>query len=139
MSNSHHYDTVAFDVRDNATMLFFAQTGEHGDIDRYFLIVRTIEDDFDETLHIEIDDRQVGGKEFLSQARLVGNTLTLVTREPPFQILGCPASLFRMSGEGDVIQLDESAAVVLGIETSKEHAVGQRRIGRYGQGGGHAV
>ena len=40
MSNNHHYDTVAFDVRDNATMLFFAQTGEHGDIDRYFLIVR---------------------------------------------------------------------------------------------------
>ena len=82
MSNSHHYDTVAFDVRDSATMLFFAQTGEHGDIDRYLLIVRTIEDDFDETLHIEIDDRQVGGKEFLSQARLVGNTLTLLAREP---------------------------------------------------------
>ena len=26
MSGSRHYDTVAFDVRDNATMLFFART-----------------------------------------------------------------------------------------------------------------
>ena len=26
MSDSRNYDTVAFDVRDNATMLFFART-----------------------------------------------------------------------------------------------------------------
>ena len=31
MADSRHYDTVAFDVRDNATMLFFAKTTETGD------------------------------------------------------------------------------------------------------------
>jgi len=36
MSTSHHYDTVAFDKRDNATMLFFARTTPGGDIDDYF-------------------------------------------------------------------------------------------------------
>lgn len=47
MSASRHYDTVAFDVRDNATMLFFARTTAEGDIDDYLLLMRTIEDDFD--------------------------------------------------------------------------------------------
>ena len=32
MTESRQYDTVAFDVRDNATMLFFAKTTEVGDI-----------------------------------------------------------------------------------------------------------
>ena len=114
MSNNHHYDTVAFDVRDNATMLFFAQTGEHGDIDRYFLIVRTIEDDFDETLHIEIDDRQAGGKEFLSQARLVGNTLTLVAREPSDLLGGREFVLTFEETQENLASLEAGAFRVLG-------------------------
>lgn len=114
MSNNHHYDTVAFDVRDNATMLFFAQTGEHGDIDRYFLIVRTIEDDFDETLHIEIDDQQAGGKEFLSQARLVGNTLTLVAREPSALLGGREFVLTFEETPENLASLEAGAFRVLG-------------------------
>ena len=82
MPAEHHFDTVAFDVRDNATMLFFAKTDQYGDIERYLLIVRTIDDDFDETLHVEVDEQQFGGTGFLREARLVGNTLTLVTNEP---------------------------------------------------------
>ena len=119
MSNNHHYDTVAFDVRDNATMLFFAQTGEHGDIDRYFLIVRTIEDDFDETLHIEIDDRQVGGKEFLSQARLVGNTLTLVAREPS-DLLG---------GREFVLTFEETPENLASLEAGAFRVLGDVLVG----------
>ena len=61
MSASRHYDTVAFDVRDNATMLFFARTGEDGEIDDYLLLVRTIDDDFDESMYIEVNERQEGG------------------------------------------------------------------------------
>jgi hypothetical protein len=77
MADSRHYDTVAFDVRDNATMLFFAKTTETGDIEDYLLMVRTIEDDFDESMHIEINEQQFGGHDLLAEAELLGNTLML--------------------------------------------------------------
>ena len=82
MSHSRFYDTVAFDVRDNATMLFFARTSEIGDIKDYLLLMRAIEDDFDESLYIEINENQFGGHNLLKEARLLGNTLTLSLREP---------------------------------------------------------
>ena len=77
MTNSRHYDTVAFDVRDNATMLFFAKTTKTGDIDEYLLLVRAIEDDFDESMFIEINEKQFGGHDLLAEAELTGNTLIL--------------------------------------------------------------
>lgn len=80
MAESRLYDTVAFDVRDNATMLFFAKTTDDGDIDDYLLLVRTIEDDFDETMHVEINEKQFGGHDLLEEAHLIGNTLRLKFR-----------------------------------------------------------
>jgi hypothetical protein len=77
MTNSRHYDTVAFDVRDNATMLFFAKTTKTGDIEEYLLLVRAIEDDFDESMFIEINEKQFGGHDLLAEAELTGNTLIL--------------------------------------------------------------
>ncbi|HSN51657.1 MAG TPA: hypothetical protein VLS87_03930 [Woeseiaceae bacterium] len=77
MTDSRHYDTVTFDVRDNATMLFFANTTKTGDIADYLLLVRTIEDDFDESMYIEIDDKQFGGHDLLAEAQLTGNMLIL--------------------------------------------------------------
>ncbi len=82
MSHSRYYDTVAFDVRENATMLFFATTSEAGDIVDYLLLMRAIEDDFDESLYIEINESQFGGHDLLDEARLLGNTLTLKLHEP---------------------------------------------------------
>ena len=82
MSASRHYDTVAFDVRDNATMLFFANTSDEGDIVDYLLLMRTIEDDFDESLYIEINENQFGGHNLLKEARLLGNMLKLSLHEP---------------------------------------------------------
>ena len=82
MSDNRHYDTVAFDVRDNATMLFFAKTTDDGDIEDYLLLVRTIEEDFDESMHIEINERQFGGHDLLSEAHLIGNTLKLIFKGP---------------------------------------------------------
>jgi len=82
MSHSRFYDTVAFDVRDNATMLFFARTSDVGDIQDYLLLMRAIEDDFDESLYIEINENQFGGHNLLKEARLLGNTLTLALHEP---------------------------------------------------------
>jgi len=67
MSASRHYDTVAFDVRDNATMLFFARTSAAGDIEDYLLLMRTIGEDFDDTIfhaldmHTAVERRDVVG------------------------------------------------------------------------------
>ena len=52
MTESRQYDTVAFDVRENATMLFFAKTTDTGDILDYLLLMRTIEENFDESIYI---------------------------------------------------------------------------------------
>ena len=82
MSHSRFYDTVTFDVRDNATMLFFARTSDEGDIEDYMLLMRSVEDDFEESLYIEINEDQFGGHNLLSEVRLLDNTLTLVLHEP---------------------------------------------------------
>ena len=82
MSDSRSYDTVTFDVRDNSTMLFFARTSDEGDIEDYLLLMRSVEDDFEESLYIEINENQFGGHNLLSEVRLLDNTLTLVLHEP---------------------------------------------------------
>ena len=88
MTDTRQYDTVAFDVRDNATMLFFAQTNETGDILDYLLLMRTIEDDFDESVYIEINEQQFGGHDLIREAALTGNVLTLRLHEPADQLGG---------------------------------------------------
>ncbi len=86
MSHSRYYDTVAFDVRDNATILFIAKTSDEGDINDYLLLMRAVEDDFDESLYIEINETQFGGHNLLKEARLLGNTLTLTLHEPASEL-----------------------------------------------------
>jgi len=88
MFDSRHYDTVAFDVRDNATMLFFARTTPEGDINDYLLLMRTIEENFDESMYIEINENQFGGHNLISEAALMGNTLTLTLHEPAEELGG---------------------------------------------------
>jgi len=88
MSDSRFYDTVAFDVRDNATMLFFARTSEEGDIDDYLLLMRTIEDDFESSMYIEINEKQFGGHDLVREAELIGSTLTLRLHEPAAELGG---------------------------------------------------
>ncbi len=82
MAHSRYYDTVAFDVRDNARMLFFATTTSDSDIEDYLLLLRTVDDDFDESVYIEVNERQFGGHDLLASARLVGNSLTLELNQP---------------------------------------------------------
>ena len=88
MTDSRHYDTVAFDVRDNATMLFFAKTTPEGDINDYLLLMRTIEDDFDESMYIEINENQFGGHNLIREAELMGNSLTLTLHEAAKELDG---------------------------------------------------
>ena len=88
MTDTRQYDTVAFDVRDNATMLFFAKTTDIGDISDYLLLMRTIEEDFDESIYIEINEQQFGGHNLISEAALTGNVLTLRLHEPASELGG---------------------------------------------------
>lgn len=123
MAGSRHYDTVAFDVRDNATMLFFAKTTETGDIDDYLLLVRTIEDDFDESMHIEINERQFGGHDVLQEARLIGNTLTLKFSEAIDALDGAnELALTFMETQENLNSLEAGAFRVLGDALTGGHA-----------------
>jgi hypothetical protein len=82
MTDSRHYDTVAFDVRDNATMLFFAKTSDEGDIGDYLLLMRTVDEEFEESIYIEINEQQFGGHDLIREVTLTGNILTLCLHEP---------------------------------------------------------
>jgi len=88
MTDSRQYDTVAFDVRDNATMLFFAKTSDIGDIKDYLLLMRTVDEDFDESIYIEINEQQFGGHNLIKEAALTGNVLTLRLHEPAEELGG---------------------------------------------------
>ena len=88
MSNSRHYDTVAFDVRDNAIMLFFARTTAAGDIEDYLLLMRAEGEEFDEAIYIEINENQFAGHDLIQEARMTGNMLTLELREPMAELDG---------------------------------------------------
>ena len=86
MSNGGFYDTVAFDVRDNATMLFFAKTTSESDIEDYLLLLRTVDEEFEESLYVEVNEQQFGGHDLLKSATLVGNTLTLRLHSPAAEL-----------------------------------------------------
>ena len=88
MTDSRNYDKVAFDVRENAPMLFFAKTTDTGDITDYLLLMRTIEEDFDESIYIEINEQQFGGHNLIREAALTGNVLTLRLHEPAKELGG---------------------------------------------------
>jgi hypothetical protein len=88
MSNSRNYDTVAFDVRENATMLFFAKTTDTGDIAEYLLLMRAEGDEFDDAIYIEVNEQQFAGHDMIQEARLTGNMLTLKLREPAAELDG---------------------------------------------------
>ncbi len=86
MADSRQYDTVAFDVRDNATMLFFAKTTTEGDISDYLLLMRTVDDDFNESIYVEINEQQFGGHDLIKEAAMNGNILTLRLHEPAAEL-----------------------------------------------------
>jgi hypothetical protein len=115
MSHSRSYDTVAFDVRDNTTMLFFAKTSAEGDIQDYLLLMRAVEDDFDESLYIEINENQFGGHNLLSEARLLDNTLTLVLHEPASELDNASEIVLTFEAtENNLASMEKGAFRVLG-------------------------
>ena len=88
MPGRRNYDTVAFDVRDNATMLFFAKTTATGDIGEYLLLMRAEGEGFDEAIYIEVNEQQFTGRDKIAEARLTGIVLTLDLHEPADELDG---------------------------------------------------
>ncbi len=123
MSGSRHYDTVAFDVRYNATMLFFARTSAAGDIEDYLLLMRAEGDDLDDAIYIEINENQFAGHDLIQEARMTGNMLTLELKEP-------------------VAELDGASEIVLTYDDSPENRTsmesGAFRVLGNALAGGHA-
>ena len=115
MANSRHYDTVAFDVRDNAAMLFFADTDASGDIKSYLLLMRASGDSLEETLYLEVDEEQLAGKDVVQEASLTGNVLRL-------QLGGVAAQRF---GAGElVLTFDDNENNRSGIEAGAFRVLG---------------
>lgn len=88
MSGSRHYDTVAFDVRDNASMLFFAKTTAEGEIDDYILLMRAEGEEYDDAIYLEADESQLAGHDLIKEARMTGNMLTLELHQPSAELNG---------------------------------------------------
>jgi hypothetical protein len=88
MTANHHYDTVAFDVRDDAAMLFFARTSKAGDIEDYLLLMRASGEEFDDSIYLEINEQQFAGHDLISEVTLSGSMLTLTLREPAAEFGG---------------------------------------------------
>ena len=110
MSQSRHYETVAFDVRDNATMLIFANASPDGEIDDYLLLMRTIEEDFDESIFIDINEQQFGGHDLIREAVLTGNVLTLRLREPASALGGLAEIVLSFTETSENLQSIETGA-----------------------------
>ena len=123
MSASYYYDTVAFDVRENATMLFFARTNASGDIEDYLLLMRTIEENFEGLISLEVNEEQLDGSRLIRAAEMSENMLTLFFSEP-------------------VKVFEDATKIVLAFENSDENRtsmeVGAFRVLGEKLTGGHA-
>ena len=81
--------SVTVSPRKSAAVSFiFASTTAEGDIDDYILLMRTVEDDFDSSTYIEINEQQFGGHDLIREAELIGNMLTLHLHEPAAELGG---------------------------------------------------
>lgn len=110
MTETRQYDTVAFDVRENATMLFFAKTSEEGDIKDYLLLMRTIDEDFDESIYIEINEQQFGGHNLIREVTMTGNVLTLRLHEPAEALDGATEIVLTYAETADNLDSIETGA-----------------------------
>jgi hypothetical protein len=110
MADSRQYDKVAFDVRDTTAMLFFAKTTDAGDISDYLLLMRTVEEDFDESIYIEINEQQFGGHNLIREASMTGNVLTLRLHEPAEELDGTTDIVLTWSDTAENLESIEAGA-----------------------------
>lgn len=123
MTSSRHYDTVAFDVRDNATMLFFAKTNESGDIEDYFLLMRTIGADFDDAIILEVNETQFVANDLVREVLMSENMLTIHFVDPIAEIDGSKELVLTFdSTPENKTAMEAGAFRVLGEKISGGHA-----------------
>jgi hypothetical protein len=123
MPNSRNYDTVAFDVRDNATMLFFARTTASGDIEDYLLLMRADGEEYDDAIYLEINERQFAGHDLIREARMTGNILTLELREPAEELQGAAEIVVTYDDTPEnKASIESGAFLVLGDALTGGHA-----------------
>ncbi len=123
MSASRHYDTVAFDVRENASMLFFARTSADGDIEDYLLLMRTEGEDLGGVIFLEINEQQFSGSDMISEARMSGNMLTLVFNESVKELDGTTELVLCFEDtQENRTSMESGAFRVLGEKLSGGHA-----------------
>ena len=116
MKPASHYDTVAFDVRDNASMLFFAETADNGDIKSYLLLMRAAGD----SIYLEINEDEFGGTDVISEAELTTNVLTLRLH---------PTAASELGGDELVVTFDDNEANRAGIEAGAFQVLGEKLTG----------
>ena len=123
MSNSRHYDTVAFDIRENATMLFFARTTAGGDIDDYLLLMRAEGSEFDEAVYIEINEQQFAGHDLIEDAQMSESMLILKLRAAAPELDGATEIIVTYDDSAEnKTNLESGAFRVLGDKLSGGHA-----------------
>ncbi len=123
MSASRHYDAVAFDVRDNAAMLFFARTTPTGDIEDYVLVMRTSGEEFDDTLFLEVNEIQFAGNELIREATMSENMLTLHFANPVSELGNASELVLTFDATaGNKTSMETGAFRVLGEKLSGGHA-----------------
>lgn len=101
MSAHRNYDTVAFDMREDAMMLFFARTSASGEIDDYLLLMRSDNEDVRHSVYLEINEKQFSGHNLIREARMSDNMLTLSLHEPATEL----------DGENEIVLTYEGSAV----------------------------
>ena len=69
-------------------MLFFANTTDEEEISDYLLLMRTVDDDFNESIYVEINEQQFGGHNLIKEVAMTGNILTLRLHEPAAELDG---------------------------------------------------
>ncbi|MGH8222812.1 MAG: hypothetical protein ACREQZ_07545 [Woeseiaceae bacterium] len=88
MFNNRHYDTVAFDVRNDAAILFFARTTARGDIADYLLLMHAEGEEFVDSIYLEMNDGEFSGHDCIAEAAMTGNVLTIMLNEPATELNG---------------------------------------------------
>ena len=120
MTKSNHYDTVAFDIREGAAMLFFAATSESGDIKSYLLLMRDGGESLGKSIYLEIDEVQRAGDDVIREARLTGNVLTLLLYSAAGQQFG---------SDELIVTFDDNEANRAGIEAGAFRVLGDKLTG----------
>ena len=123
MSSSRHFDTVAFDVRENATMLFFARTDANGEIEDYLLLMRTITEAFEDFIILELNEQQVPVNELIREAEMSDCMLTLRFREPVAEFGGLDELVITFDAtKENQTAMEAGAFRVIGEKLSGGHA-----------------